>query len=70
MSKPVQEEKKKDSLTFPGYVIPPMDEESISTLVLKDRGQNLCDEPRERVLRGLVQVLHLIGHIGVVRLQI
>lgn len=47
-----------------------MDEQSISTLVLKDRGQNLCDEPRECVLRGLVQLLHLIGHIGVICLQI
>lgn len=54
-------------LTFPRHVVPPIDEESISTFVLEDGGQSLCDELTERVLSGLVLALYLIDHVGVVR---
>lgn len=56
--------------TFPGHIIPPIDEEPISTFVLEDGGQGLCDELTERVLGGLVRAVHLIDNVGVVQAPI
>lgn len=52
-------------LTFPWYVIPPVDKEPISALILKDRGQSLYDKLRESVLSDLVHWC-LVDHIGII----
>lgn len=53
------------TLTFPWYVIPPVDKEPISALIFEDRGQSLCDKLRECVLSDLVHWC-LVDHIGVI----
>ena len=57
-------------LTFPRYVVPALDEQSIAALFLEDGGQKLCDELTQRVLGDLVHALHLVDHVGIVHLRI
>lgn len=54
-------------MTFTRWVVPPLNKEPVATILLKDRRQGGRDKLAESLFCILVQVLHFVDHIGIIR---